>query len=354
MSKKGIAILSILGAVAICAAVVAVSSQKPSRVSAPSGAAAQGPGSAPAGGGLAGGPPAGGMPSAGKKGFPGGAPPDGMPGFGTQASTVKSVRAKAVEPMTLRPYLDRGGDVEASSTVSVYPEIGGRLVDVAVSVGDYVRKGSRIASVDPSKPGSSYAISEVASPIDGTVTAVLANPGETISSGAAIAKVGEIQDLKIVVDLPERDSAKVKNGMSARIELEALPGESLPATVARVSPVLDPTSRTREVVVKLASRDERVAAGMYASVRIFTTPLSGRIVAPVGAVVERDDETFVYVVAGESGKKVARKRAVKAGTSVDAEIEIKEGLSAGDIVVYEGQDLLSDGAEVSVLEEAAK
>jgi len=346
MNKRGLATLSILGAVALCVAIIAVSAQRSSQ---DAGAAAPGAGSAPTGA-----PPAGAKAAAGRKGGPGGAPGGAMPGFGASATTVKSVRAKATEIKTLRPYLDQGGDVEASATVSVYPEIGGRLADVAVSAGDSVRKGSRIASVDPSKPGSSYALSEIESPIAGTVTAVLVNPGETVSSGTAIAKVGNIEDLEISVDLPERDSAKVKKGMKATISLEALPGESLAATVVRVSPVLDATSRSREVTIKLDSRDERVAAGMYASVRIFTTPLAGRVVVPAGAVVTRDDETFVYVVAGESGKEVSRKRTVKAGTTVDAEIEIKEGLAAEELVIYEGQDLLSDGAEVSVIGDESK
>jgi multidrug efflux pump subunit AcrA (membrane-fusion protein) len=350
MKKKGLAALVILGTAALGAAIIAVSVQR-----SPHGTLA---GAAPDEAfGDAGRIPSG-MPSAGAqdgkvasgKGFPGGA----MPDIGASTANAKSVRAKAAEIKTLRPYLDQGGDVNASVTVSVYPEIGGKLTDLAVEVGDSVSKGSRIASIDPSKPGSSYALSEVPAPIAGTVTAVLVNAGETVSSNTAIAKIGDIDDLEISVALPERDSAKVKKGMKARISLEALPGESLAATVVRVSPVLDSTSRTREVTVKLDSKDDRVAAGMYASVRIFTAPLADRVVIPSVAVVTRDEETFVYIVADESGKKVARKRTVAVGTSVDAEIEVKEGLSAGDLVVYEGQDLLSDGAEVTVIGEQTK
>lgn len=285
---------------------------------------------------------------------PGGKMTRGMPGAGGTVATAKSVRAKAAEIKTLRPYIDQGGDVQASITMSVYPDIGGRISDLMVGVGDSVAKGQQVASVDPSKPGSNYAISAVAAPISGTVTSILAYAGDTVSTSSAIAKIGVIDDLQIVVNLPERDSAKVKKGMSAKITLEALPGETLSATVIKVSPVLDSTSRTREVTIKLDSRDDRVAAGMYANVRIYTSPLANRIVAPVASVVTRDDETFVYVVADEGGKQLARKRDIVAGASVDDCIEVKQGLAVGDIVVYEGQDLLSDGAEVSVVAEGAK
>lgn len=292
-------------------------------------------------------------------GSPAGGPPGANKGKGgafgaSQAPSAKTVRAKAAVIATLRPYIDQGGDVETSVSMSVYPDIGGKLADVKVSVGDSVAKGEAIASVDPSKPGSSYAISAVESPISGTVTALLANPGESVSTATAVAKVGAIDDLQIVVNIPERDSAKVKKGMSANLSLEALPGEVLRATVSRVSPVLDATSRTREAVLKLDRKDDRVAAGMYASVRIFTSPLADRIVVPAAAVVARDDESFVYLVAEASGKKVAKMTAIKPGSSVDDAIEVKEGLRAGDVVVYEGQDLLSDGAELSVVGEVAE
>jgi membrane fusion protein, multidrug efflux system len=297
-----------------------------------------------------------GVPASGAKGRggPQGAPPGALDAASQAQASVKAVRVKVAAIKTLRPYIDEGGDVETSVSMSVYPEIGGKLVDVSTSVGDSVQKGQAIASVDPSKPGSSYAVSSVTAPISGVVTAVYANPGETISTGTAIAKVGVIDDLQIAVDMPERDSAKVKKGMAARISLEALPGETLAATVLRVSPVLDATSRTREATLKLDDMDERVAAGMYASVRVFTAPLAGRTVVPVQAVVTRDEESFVYVVEDKGGKKTVSKRIVKAGVSVDDEIEVKEGIAAGELVVYEGQDILSDGAEVSIVGEEAK
>lgn len=285
----------------------------------------------------------------------GGKMPAGMPGFGAEEqATAKAVKAKAAELKTLRPYIDGGGDVEAATNVSVYPDIGGKLADVKVALGDSVDKGQAIASVDPSKPGSSYAISAVASPISGTVTSVLAEQGETVSTSTAIVKVGVIDDLEIALYLPERDSAKAKKGMSAKVSFEAFPGESFAATVSRVSPVLDATSRTREVTLKLDSGDERVAAGMYANVRLYTVALASRIVIPAAAVTTRDGASFVYVVAAADGKKTAKKTAVTTGSSVDDEIEISKGVAAGDLIVYEGQDLLSDGAEVSVVGEGSE
>jgi multidrug efflux pump subunit AcrA (membrane-fusion protein) len=275
----------------------------------------------------------------------------GPPGFGGETqSTVKAVRVKAAATETLRPYIDEGGDVEALVNVSVYPDIGGKLADLKVALGDSVAKGETIASVDPSKPGSSYAISAVPSPITGTVTSVIAERGETVTTSSAIAKVGVIDELKIVVNLPERDSAKVAKGMSAEVSLAALPGEKLKATVSRVSPVLDSESRTREVTLEFLAKNDRVAAGMYAESRIYIAPLVGRVVIPEAAVVTRDEENYVFTTADD----VAKKTVVKLGTAVDGLVEVVSGLKAGDEVVVEGQDQLSDGKKVEITTGSSK
>lgn len=310
MKKKGAIAMAVVAVAAIC--LVALAGKAPGKGNAAGGPVAASP--------------------------EGGRPSDAA----SQGSELKTVRTVAAKTKTLRPYIDQGGDVEAAIDIAVYPDIGGRLVDIGVALGDSVEKGQAIASVDPSKPGSNYAISPVTAPISGTVTSVPADPGETVTTQTAIIKVGSIDELKIVVNLPERDSAKVRTGMSASIGLTALPGETLKATVFRVSPVLDPASRTREVTLKYLSNDERVAAGMYASARIFISPLADRIVIPEGAVVARNDETYVFTVAGA----VAKKTAVKTGAEVDGEVEVVFGLGSGDRVVVEGQDRLSDGDKV--------
>jgi multidrug efflux pump subunit AcrA (membrane-fusion protein) len=85
---------------------------------------------------------------------------------------------------------------------------------------------------------------------------------------------------------------------------------------------------------------------MYASARIFISPLADRVVIPMGAVITRSDETYVFIVSSADGGTVAKKIAVKIGTEVDGEVEVVSGLKAGDKVVVEGQDQLSEGDKV--------
>jgi membrane fusion protein (multidrug efflux system) len=227
-------------------------------------------------------------------------------------------------------------------------------VAFTAAIGDSVSKGDAIARIDPSKPGSSYSINYVPSPISGTVTDILVDRGATVSSSTAIAKVGIISDLKIIVNLPEGESAKAAKGMNAAVSFEALPGESFQAVVTRVSPVLNPKSRTREIILAFVKQDQRISAGMYAKLRLYTAPISGRVIIPADAVVLRNEAPCVFVAVEKDGAMVAEKRVVKTGAAVENEVVVAEGVAAGEKVIIEGQNGMADGAKISVLKEASK
>jgi membrane fusion protein (multidrug efflux system) len=287
----------------------------------------------------------GGASSAAPKSFP-----PGMEASGNaDSSEARAVKTAVAAVKTLKPYIDESGDVEANVNVAVYPDIGGRLVNYLVALGDTVSKDQTIARVDPSKPGTNYAISPVVAPITGMITSISAEQGQTVTTSSPVATVGIIDDLKIVVQLPERDSAKAKIGMRGTVSLEALPDETFEAVVSRVSPVLDAASRTREIELAFAKKDARISSGMYAAVRLFTAQIAGRVVIPASALIARNNETFVFIVTGGTQAPVAKKRTIKTGSTVDGEMAVLDGLSAGERVVYEGQGRLSDGATVTIV-----
>jgi membrane fusion protein, multidrug efflux system len=270
--------------------------------------------------------------------------------------TAYSVKLALAVRATLQSYLDVNGDVTAETNVGVYPDIGGRLVDMRVAPGDRVSKDQVIAAVDPSKPGANYALSPVRSPLSGTVTAVSAPAGSTVTTGTLIAKVGVLEEIEIVVDIRERDTAAVLPGVKARALFEAFPGQSFPLTVSRVSPVLDPASRTRQAVLVLDTRDPRILPGMFARVRLYTRAHANRVTVPVRALVERSGEYIAYVAVQKDGVDRAELRKVSRGVTVDDTTEVVGGIAAGERVVIAGQAALGDGALLRVVstEGAAK
>lgn len=262
---------------------------------------------------------------------------------------VYSVQEVRAERRTLRTYLDLSGDVVTRRSVVAYPDIGGRVASVAVRLGAFVPEGGLIAQVDPSSPGSSYALSAVRAPIAGTVTSLAVQVGTRVTTASAVATVGVLDELEVDVLVRERDVALVRAGQRAVLGFEAFPGESFEAEVAGLSPVLDPVSRTRTATLAFASPDRRVQPGMYARVRIYTEALSGVVALPEAAVFERYGERYVYVIAEKEGADRVELRRIEKGAVVDGLAEAKSGLAAGERVVTAGRAALSDGALVRVV-----
>lgn len=270
----------------------------------------------------------------------------GAPGAQTQAATVYSVRTQTLEAASLRDYLDLSGDVVTETNVAVYPEVGGKLAAVYVQVGDQVVKGKTvIASVDPSKPGASYALSPVYSPLTGTLTTLNAQLGATVSTATSLGTVGILDELLVEVKVPEVQVASVKVGLKAEVVFEAFPGRVFKAVVDRVAPIVDSTSRTKTIRLTFEGDASKVNLGMFAKVKLFLETRAPEVLAPESSVISRLGKKFVFVVEGEK----AVRREVAVGTAVDGMVELLSGVKAGEALVTRGQELLDDGATVKVV-----
>lgn len=270
----------------------------------------------------------------------------GPPGAQPQAATVYSVRTQTLEAASLRDYLDLSGDVVTETNVAVYPEVGGKLAAVYVQVGDQVVKGKTvIASVDPSRPGASYALSPVYSPLTGTLTTLSAQLGATVSTSTSLGTVGILHDLLVEVKVPEVQVASVKVGLKADVVFEAFPGRVFKAAVDRVAPIVDATSRTKTIRLTFEGDASKVDLGMFAKVKLFLAARAPEILAPESAVISRLGKKFVFVVEGDK----AMRREVAVGTTVDGLVELLSGVKAGESLVTRGQELLDDGATVKVV-----
>lgn len=296
--------------------------------------AAQGPGgsSAPGGGAL-------------KAGAPGS--PQGSPAKRREAPAF-SIRTAVVQKGPIQAYIEVNGDIVMDSTVEVSPYASGRLVSLKVALGARVAPGQLIAEVDPSTPGSAYALNQVLAPIAGTVTSLPLSVGSKVSTTSIIAKLGNLDadGLQVSAKIAERYVGVLRTGLKAAVSLEAYPGVAFPATVSRVSPVVDSTSRTKEIRLSFDRPDPRVNAGMFARVKLDTVRYADRLRLPESAIVE--DSTGRYAYALKDGGTVEKRR-IELGVVVDGVAEIRSGLAEGDVVAVEGVAALSDGARVKVL-----
>ncbi len=158
-----------------------------------------------------------------------------------------------------------------------------------------------------------------------------------------------MEKLEVEADIPERDVGQIKTGLSARITLEAFPGERFPAYVSRVAPVVDASSRTKQVILKFRAEDSRINAGMFARIRLDTVAYADRVAIPEEAVTAIRGSSYVYILNADG---TVSRREVAVGVTVDGLTEIVSGIEAGDAVVTQGQQLLSEGVKVHVVNAA--
>ncbi len=274
-----------------------------------------------------------------------------------EVETVYAVNADVVHAGNLDNYLEFGGDVSSLSEVDVFPDVAGKISRIMVSVGDTVQKNQILAYVDASKPGMNYSESPVKSTITGRVSSIPPMIGSTVSQGTCIAKVSDTDELQIKVNVAERYISRIKDGQAAIVTFDAYPGVEFNARVFEIAPVLDTTSRTMLVKLRVEPVDPRIKVGMYARVRLVTEVIENAVVVSSDAIIYRDEKPYVFVVnedKANNGTNSVSRIAVVEGLKVDDKIEIKEGLKDGDIIIIKGQSLLSDGSKVKLLSISGK
>lgn len=271
----------------------------------------------------------------------------GARGRGGTGNTIFTVRSAEAVKKTLNDYVITNGEVESQSAVEVFPSMGGKVQQINVLLGSQVKKGDVIAKIDPSEPGTKYALSPVEAPISGSIVSTPLKVGTKVTTNSAVTMIGDIDNLQISASVPERYVSELKTGLKAEITVEAYPDVIFMATVSRVSPVVDAATRTKQVIMNFDKKDSRVNAGMFAKVKLYTSKYSGKLVVPSDAIITNDDDvSYLFVV---NDNYTVSRRTVKTGKAIDGMIQVTDNLMAGERVVYEGMLSLSDGANVNDL-----
>jgi multidrug efflux pump subunit AcrA (membrane-fusion protein) len=189
----------------------------------------------------------------------------------------------------------------------------------------------------------------VVAPISGWVSQRFKEPGEMAAAGTPVMRIEDLVLLEISVFLPEEFFAQVSRGETQmRIEVSGIDLGVRP--VSYKSPTVHPKLRTFEVRALVDSPPEGVAPGCLANVVILLDRRSG-VGVPSAAVQRRDDRDVVFVVTDGQ----ARRLPLTTGLETGGWLEVARGdLPAGTPVVTLGQQLIEEGAPVSVIEESSQ
>ena len=258
-----------------------------------------------------------------------------------------TVRVTPVAPDTIERSVILNGEILARNQVTIVPAVGGRLAEMRVGIGDRVNRGDVVAMIDPSRPGEVYSQSPVISTVSGTVLNMPFSIGDTLTPQSGVYVVGDLSSLLVETYVPERFVASVRRGMRAVLWFEAIGNETFAAEVTEINPVIDPVSRTLRIRLQFINRDPRIRAGMFATISLVTDSRTGVPVIRRTSAINTYGSWIVFVV---DENNIAHRREVTLGIDNENFIEVLSGLSLGENVVSAGQNFISDGDLVRVVE----
>lgn len=280
------------------------------------------------------------------------------------------------------------GNVEGYAVNNITPQQARRISRLLVDVGDRVAAGQKLAEMESSalaqakaqyennkanfersdelyKFGgeskanweavkTAYEVSKLSyenllentsliSPISGVVTARNYDNGDMVG-GMPIFVVQKINPVKVFINVSESLYTYITKGMTVSVELDALPEAKFEGKVSRITPVIDPQTRTFEVEVTVANGKEQIKPGMYARVTMNYGSRKN-VVVPDQSVVKMmgSGDRFIYVLKADG--TVAYQK-VELGRRMNDKYEVLSGIADGDEVVISGQTALKNGIAV--------
>jgi cobalt-zinc-cadmium efflux system membrane fusion protein len=175
-------------------------------------------------------------------------------------------------------------------------------------------------------------------PANGVVLDVSAAAGEfskSLESANPLITIADLKTVWIIGDVYEKDVAKLARGKQVEITLQAYPDGRWSGHIDSLSGALDPTTRTLKVRVALPNPDQKLKPEMFGAIHV-SAGTHPALVVPAGAIIREGNAATVFL--NNAGKP--EQRTVTVGQTVDGNVEILNGLRAGDEVAATGAELL--------------
>jgi membrane fusion protein (multidrug efflux system) len=309
-----------------------------------------------------------------------------------QAMVVEATKV-ALQPMP--QAITAVGSLRSDESVTVRPEVGGRISEILFKEGQHVAKGTTLIRLDASVNAaevqqaqanlklaqSKYdravelsrqnfiskqakdeaennlhvaeaAVSlatarlakmEIRAPFSGVIGLRVVSVGDYVKEGTDVVNLESIDALKVDFRVPEIYLSQVQTGQTLSISLDALPGKSFEGKVFALNPLLDSAGRSLVIRAVVSNPDRSLRPGMFARVKLITRDERDALVIPEQAIVPQGDEQYVYRIVDGRATRVK----VAIGQRRDAKVEVLNGLAPNDVVVTAGQLKLRDGMPVT-------
>jgi RND family efflux transporter MFP subunit len=189
----------------------------------------------------------------------------------------------------------------------------------------------------------------IRAPFDGVVTELRTEAGQWIGRGSPVARLSELDQVEIRIDVPERYYRYLTPGAAVSVSLDALPDSSLEGTIFSVVPRANPATRTFPVLIRAKNPGRLIGAGMLARVSLTLSTSESTLQVPKDAIVRQPQGYVVFVLDGDTARLVP----VRMGRSSGESVEVSGELEPGQAVVVRGNERLFPGQKVRTAEPAA-
>lgn len=316
----------------------------------------------------------------------------------TQESSVVNVKVMRVEPVTEESGWQYTGTVEESSGSVLSFPVSGTVTRIRVEAGQRVQKGELIAELDEATLQSTYDAASAAltqaedayrrmeqlheagslpemqwvevqsklkqaqsqeriakknladghlyAPFSGVISEKNVDSGHNVMPGEAVARLVKVDDVKVSVSVPENEISRITIGQEVNICVQALGGKVFPGKVAEKGIAANPLSRSYDVKALVENRQTELMPGMICTLYMVTEDEGQTFVLPSN-IIQTDEMNRCFVWVNDNGK--ASRRIVATGRLGRDGVQITSGISAGDSVIVEGQQKVSEGMEVSII-----
>jgi membrane fusion protein (multidrug efflux system) len=313
-----------------------------------------------------------------------------------------TVEAEKVATLSLPQTITAVGSLRSDESVTLRPEVAGRISAIGFQEGQRVVKGAPLVKLDPAVPQAEaqqaranldlakakfdravdlaqrnfisgqakdeaennlkvaqaalalaeakLAKTDIRAPFSGLIGLRGVSVGDYVKEGADLVNLESIDPLKVDFRVPETYLRQIQVGQALQVTLDALPGKTFDGKVFAVNPLIDAAGRAVVIRAVVRNPDTSLRPGMFARVRLITRDARDALVLPEQAFVPQGDQQFVYRII--DGKAIRTK--VEVGQRRDAKVEVLSGLAKDDLVVTAGQLKLRDGSTVTIAGADAK
>jgi len=186
---------------------------------------------------------------------------------------------------------------------------------------------------------------QIIAPFSGQISRKYVDAGALVSSSTPIVNLVHTETVKVTAHVLEKDIPLLKIGMKGKVRTESFPGRIFEGKIARISSVLDPSTRTLQAEIEVSNSERLLKPSMFARIEVVLSEKPRALVVPKYAIVLEGGSKAIFIVQ----ENQAVRRPVVTGIEQEQYVEILEGVSEGEQVIVKGQELVKDRSPVRVV-----